>query len=191
VPASMRDDGVPFGITLIGPAGSDLVLADLGQRFHLSTGLPLGALGIAAPAAEALVAAPAAARIAVVGAHLTGLPLNGELVERGARLVRTARTAPNYRLYFLISVLAASSSPFPSAPFALASPTQPSVTYCTSGFQLSISLLEMLLMLLAGRRARTSVSASAKMRPIWPESAMPLFAHRSPCVRDLHGAVLG
>src|SRR6478672_4679700 len=94
-------------------------------------------------------------------------------------------------LYFLINPRAASNNPFPSAPFALASLTQPSVTCCTSGFQLSISLLEMLLMLLAGRRARTSVSASAKMRPIWPESAMPLFAHRSPCVRDLHGAVLG
>ena len=34
VPASMRPDGLPFGITLIGPAGSDLMLADLAQRFH-------------------------------------------------------------------------------------------------------------------------------------------------------------
>ena len=41
------------------------------------------------------------ARIAVVGAHLTGLPLNRELTERGARLVRTARTAPSYRLHAL------------------------------------------------------------------------------------------
>lgn len=39
--------------------------------------------------------------IAVVGAHLTGLPLNPQLVERGASLVRAARTAPGYRLYAL------------------------------------------------------------------------------------------
>ncbi len=101
VPASIRDDGVPFGITLIGPAGSDLMLAELGQRFHVSTGLPLGALGVAVPPAEALSMRPDVARLAVVGAHLTGLPLNRELVERGARLVRAARTAPSYRLYAL------------------------------------------------------------------------------------------
>jgi len=101
VPASIRDDGVPFGITLIGAAGSDLMLAELGQRFHVATGLPLGAIGVAAPPAEALVARPDVARLAVVGAHLTGLPLNRELVERGARLVRAARTAASYRLYAL------------------------------------------------------------------------------------------
>jgi allophanate hydrolase len=37
----------------------------------------------------------------VVGAHLSGLPLNGQLIERGARLVSAARTAPIYRLYAL------------------------------------------------------------------------------------------
>ena len=40
-------------------------------------------------------------KLAVVGAHLSGQPLNGQLTERGARLVRTARTAPVYRLYAL------------------------------------------------------------------------------------------
>ncbi len=39
--------------------------------------------------------------IAVVGAHLTGQPLNGQLTERGGRLVKTCRTAPEYRLYAL------------------------------------------------------------------------------------------
>jgi allophanate hydrolase len=39
--------------------------------------------------------------VAVVGAHLTGLPLNHELTARGARLVRSARTAPRYCLYAL------------------------------------------------------------------------------------------
>jgi allophanate hydrolase len=39
--------------------------------------------------------------LAVVGAHLSGLPLNHQLTSRGARLVRAARTAPVYRLYAL------------------------------------------------------------------------------------------
>jgi allophanate hydrolase len=44
VPAAMRDDGVPFGITLIAPAGDDAGLASIGRAFHAATGLPLGAL---------------------------------------------------------------------------------------------------------------------------------------------------
>ena len=40
-------------------------------------------------------------KVAVVGAHLSGLPLNHELTRRGAHLDRAARTAPRYRLYAL------------------------------------------------------------------------------------------
>jgi allophanate hydrolase len=98
VPASMRTDGLPFGVTLIGPAGSDLMLADLAQRFHHATALPLGATESAMPPIESLVTRPDVAQVAVVGAHLGGLPLNGELTSRGARLVRPARTARRYRL---------------------------------------------------------------------------------------------
>ena len=106
VPSSIRVDGLPFGITLIGPAGSDLRLADLAQRYHHATGLALGATGKAMPAARTLArpamkAASHAVRVAVVGAHLSGLPLNGQLVERGATLVSTAKTAPHYRLHAL------------------------------------------------------------------------------------------
>lgn len=39
--------------------------------------------------------------LAVVGAHLSGQPLNHQLTDRGATLVRTTRTAPCYRLYAL------------------------------------------------------------------------------------------
>src|SRR4029078_2349627 len=87
-------------------------------------------------------------------------------------------TAPNCPLNFLISVLAASSSPFPSAPFALASLAQPSVTCCTSGFQLSISLLEMLLMLLAGRRTHFGFCIG--------ENASDLAGQRNAAVRIDH-----
>lgn len=39
--------------------------------------------------------------LAVVGAHLSGQPLNGELTRLGARLLRGCRTAPCYRLFAL------------------------------------------------------------------------------------------
>ena len=101
VPAALRPDGIPFGITLIGPAGSDLMLAELGQRFHADAALPLGATRRAMTPPESLVPVAAVAQVAVVGAHLSGLPLNRELTERGARLVRVARTASAYRLFAL------------------------------------------------------------------------------------------
>ncbi|HSV51296.1 MAG TPA: allophanate hydrolase [Burkholderiaceae bacterium] len=110
VPSTMRADGLPFGITLIGPAGSDWQLAELGQRFHHATGLPQGATGIPLPEPAALPkpagqGAPAGAgprmKLAVVGAHLSGMPLNGQLTERGGCLAQATTTSANYRLYAL------------------------------------------------------------------------------------------
>lgn len=103
VPSSIRADGLPFGITLIGPCGSDWQLADLGQRYHHLTGLTLGATGEPLPALVPITGLQpqVTVRVAVVGAHLSGMPLNGQLTERGATLVGSAQTAPNYRLYAL------------------------------------------------------------------------------------------
>ncbi len=101
VPASMRPDGLPSGITLIAPAGSDLMLADLAQRFHQHTGLKLGALDETLPPPELIAFADDSVRVAVVGAHLSGLPLNYQLTERRGRLEKAARTSANYRLYAL------------------------------------------------------------------------------------------
>ena len=39
--------------------------------------------------------------IVVVGAHLSGMPLNHQLTDAGGVFVRSARTAPDYRLYAL------------------------------------------------------------------------------------------
>jgi allophanate hydrolase len=101
VPASMRPDGLPSGITLIAPAGSDLMLADLAQRFHQLTGLKLGALDETLPPPQPIAFAGDSVRVAVVGAHLSGLPLNHQLTERGARLEKSARTSARYRLFAL------------------------------------------------------------------------------------------
>jgi allophanate hydrolase len=102
VPASMRADGTPFGVTLLAPAGEEPALAAIGREFHRATHLPLGALThpqppLARPAAPG----PAEIPLAVVGAHLSGMPLNGELRAAGARLIERAATAPHYRLYAL------------------------------------------------------------------------------------------
>jgi len=102
VPSSLRPDGLPFGITLVGPCGSDLQLAELGQRYHHATGLAQGATGQPLPApADLGLCAPATVKVAVVGAHLSGMPLNGQLTERGAVLIEKTHTASQYRLYAL------------------------------------------------------------------------------------------
>jgi allophanate hydrolase len=107
VPSSIRADGLPFGITLIAPAASDWQLAELGQRFHLAAAhngaLLQGATDKPLPAAQAIAGLQPAVtiRVAVVGAHLSGMPLNSQLLERGAVLVSKAVTAPNYRLFAL------------------------------------------------------------------------------------------
>jgi len=103
VPSSLRADGLPFGITLIGPCGSDWQLAELGQRYHHATGLAQGATGEPLPASVSIPGLRAApmVRVAVVGAHLSGMPLNSQLTARRATLMATAETAPNYRFYAL------------------------------------------------------------------------------------------
>ncbi len=103
VPSSIRPDGLPFGITLIGRCASDWQLAELGQRYHHAAGLTQGATGKPLGAPESIPGIKPAqmVKVAVVGAHLSGMPLNTQLTERGATLVATAQTAPDYRFYAL------------------------------------------------------------------------------------------
>ena len=101
IPSSMRPDGLPSGITMIAPAGADFMLADLAQRFHQLTGLNLGALDEALPPPAPISAGDNSVRVAVAGAHLSGLPLNHQLTERGAQLEKPARTTARYRLFAL------------------------------------------------------------------------------------------
>ncbi len=103
VPSSMRPDGLPFGITLIAPCGSDWQLADLGQRYHHATGLMQGATEMPLPPMRPVAGLqkPAMVKVAVVGAHLSGMPLNSQLTERGATLDCATETAPQYKLYAL------------------------------------------------------------------------------------------
>ncbi len=110
VPSGMRADGLPSGVQLIGPRGSDAMLAAIAAAYHEKVGSALGATGHplaprpapARPAsANTPVAVPARHAVVVVGAHLSGQPLNRQLVDLGATLVRACATAPTYRLYAL------------------------------------------------------------------------------------------
>ncbi|MCX7693526.1 allophanate hydrolase [Tepidimonas taiwanensis] len=102
VPAGFQSDGLPFGVTLIAPAHQDAPLLHLASRLHQALGGTLGATAQPLPPAESLSVLPSGqVRVAVVGAHLSGLPLNAQLTGRGGRLVTATRTAPRYRLYAL------------------------------------------------------------------------------------------
>ncbi|MFG1397422.1 allophanate hydrolase [Roseixanthobacter pseudopolyaromaticivorans] len=103
VPAAIAASGVPYGITLLAPAGNDAKLATIARAFAASTGLPLGATGETAPpvAPVTLEAEPGRLDVCVFGAHLSGMGLNGELVALGGRLVGTVNTAPLYRMSLL------------------------------------------------------------------------------------------
>src|SRR5205085_1613747 len=108
VPNGFRADGLPSGVTLIGLPEQDARLAAFGAAYQRALGGPLGATGRTAPAPPAGTAPASASpagtaagnelQIAVVGAHLSGEPLNHQLTDLGARLVRTCRTSSHYRL---------------------------------------------------------------------------------------------
>jgi allophanate hydrolase len=100
VPAGFRADGVPFGVSLVGRTGQDAQLDALGAQLHAHCGAGKGTRRDATPPVAYPAPAPDA-RLAVVGAHMSGLALNGQLLELGARFVRTACTAEHYRLFVL------------------------------------------------------------------------------------------
>ncbi len=103
VPAGFRADGLPAGVTLIGPAFADAALAALGDRLHRLQPNGMGRDTAAAlPAASALVPERAGhIPIVVVGAHLSGMPLNHQLTDGGGVRLKTCRTAGDYRLFAL------------------------------------------------------------------------------------------
>jgi allophanate hydrolase len=80
-----------FGVSFFAPAFCDQVVVDLGADFM-------------GEERTTTVTATRGARVVVVGAHLEGQPLNGQLTARGARLVAKTATSPWYRLFALDTV---------------------------------------------------------------------------------------
>ncbi len=103
VPGKPRTDGFPSGVTLIAPRGRDGLLAALGARLHAATKNMLGATETPVPDIKDGLssAGPGEIELAVVGAHLSGMPLNHELTSRNARFLRSCDTTPDYQLHAL------------------------------------------------------------------------------------------
>ena len=102
VPAGFTPARLPFGVSLIAPAWNDADLLALAGRLQRASVSTLGATSIPLPAAENVPGASAdLVDVMVCGAHMSGLPLNKQLLERGAWQISTTRTAPIYRFYAL------------------------------------------------------------------------------------------
>lgn len=93
VPAGFRANGMPFGVSLIGPAWSDSALLATAGRLHSSYS--------EARVPESPYCPEGYIPLAVCGAHLSGQPLNHQLTNAGAFLIEATLTSPEYRLFAL------------------------------------------------------------------------------------------
>ncbi|MBB6143385.1 allophanate hydrolase [Silvibacterium bohemicum] len=103
-PAGLKSSGLPFGVSLIAPAFSEASLLLTADSLHrkLTATISASARKLSeTPALEAQKRPPETMPIAVVGAHLTGQPLNWQLTERHGKLLATTKTSREYRLYAL------------------------------------------------------------------------------------------
>jgi allophanate hydrolase len=104
LPAGMRPDGLPFGVSLIGKAFTESALLPIADQLQRKLGTTLGGSSRQLAVTPALIAAQppqGCLFMAVVGAHLTGQPLNWQLTQRAGRLVKTCKTSRQYKFYAL------------------------------------------------------------------------------------------
>lgn len=130
VPAGLQADGLAFGVTLLAPAWQDIALCALADMLHRSQDLPLGATPYAmtaTPKVSTRLPRADVMQLAVCGAHMSGLPLNHQLVEHGGRLLRRCRTAPLYHLFAL------SGGP----------PLRPGLVKCEGGRSIELEIWEL------------------------------------------------
>lgn len=112
VPAGMRtEDGLPTGITLIGKKFTDYALLDLAKRYFQTrypggtrnygvfTGRHVGTKDEELTGPE--IEPSKSIKLAVVGAHLKGLPLHWQMQKCNATYLSSPKTSNNYKLYAL------------------------------------------------------------------------------------------
>jgi allophanate hydrolase len=120
VPGGLRRNGTGFGITLIGPADSDLALLDRAEVYLAAAALPeLPPLDLEGSMQKV--------RLAVVGAHLRDMPLHWQLASRGATFMGASETAPSYRLYAI----------------ADSQPPKPALVHDTEGASIRVEVYEL------------------------------------------------
>ncbi|MBW6532936.1 allophanate hydrolase [Sphingomonas sp. RRHST34] len=120
VPAGWRDNDTGFGVTLIAPAWSDAALLDAGQAYLDDAALP-------PPPPLHIEDRMDTVKLAVVGAHLEGMPLHWQLTSRDARLVAATTTAPSYRLYAI----------------ANSTPPKPALIHAAGGAAIAVEVYEL------------------------------------------------
>ncbi|MFI4939558.1 MAG: allophanate hydrolase [Burkholderiales bacterium] len=104
LPGGFQVDGHPFGVTLFAPEFCENLLLGLAARLHRITSSVVGATPYGLPQCDrepVYAGATATVDIAVCGAHMSGLPLNHQLTNAGARFKSRTVTAPVYQFYVL------------------------------------------------------------------------------------------
>ena len=105
VPTGFMTSGMPCGVTLVARSGQDFSLLTLAARLHPASVSTVGATThtphLSAALPDAKLFPSGQVQVAVCGAHLSGLPLNGQLTQRGARLVRAVRSSADYQFFAL------------------------------------------------------------------------------------------
>lgn len=120
LPAGYRDNGTGFGITLVGPAWTDLALMNAGEVYLATANLPQ-------PPALDMEDDMETVKLAVVGAHLEGMPLHWQLTSRNARPLGATMTAPTYRLFAMADTV----------------PPKPALIYDMAGAAIAVELYEL------------------------------------------------
>ena len=120
IPAGFRENGTGFGVTLVGPAWADEYLLGLAEKY-MAAGASFEAPALALEPRGAKV------KLAVVGAHLNGMPLHWQLTSRNARLVKACKTAQSYKLYAI----------------ANSTPSKPALVYDPSGAAIALEVYEL------------------------------------------------
>lgn len=120
VPAGARANGTGFGITLIGPADTDLALLDAADAYLSVADLP-------GPPPLDLEGKMQTVKLAVVGAHLKDMPLHWQLTSREASFVGAFETAPEYRLYAIANSV----------------PPKPALVHSPDGAAIKVEVYEM------------------------------------------------
>ncbi|WP_291354537.1 allophanate hydrolase [Acinetobacter sp. UBA3106] len=123
LPNSIRADGLPTGVTFIAPAWMDEALAKFGQKWQQASQLKLGTSELSYEKTTE-ISSGHSVKLAVVGAHLTGMPLNFQLTTRGGTLIKQTRTASYYKLYALKNT----------------TPPKPGLQYNAKGFSIEVEV---------------------------------------------------
>lgn len=103
VPAGFTEKGLPFGVTMIAQEGFDHALLKLAAQWQILFDLPLGKSNIKGSRTELTIGVNSkdSIEIAVVGAHLQGMPLHSQLGDRHAHFIKSCKSAKSYRLFAL------------------------------------------------------------------------------------------